>query len=97
MRWSKGALIGAAPSTCIGTEKNRRAAWTKLTQDKTYTELVGILKEHYSPKPSEMVQRFSFNSQFRQPEESASTFVSELQSLAKFCNFGTALEDMLRD
>ena len=33
MRWSKGALIGAAPSTCIGTEKNRRAAWTKLTKN----------------------------------------------------------------
>ena len=97
MWWSKGALIGAAPSTCIGTEKNRRAVWTKLTQDKTYTELVGILKEHSSPKPSETVQRFSFNSWFRQPEESVSTFVSELRSLAKFCNFGTALEDMLQD
>ena len=66
-------------------------------KDKTYTELVGILKEHYSPKPSETVQRFRFNSRFRQPEESVSTFVSELRSLAEFCNFGTALEDMLRD
>ena len=66
-------------------------------KDKTYTELVGILKEHYSPKPSETVQRFRFNSRFRQPEESVSTFVSELRSLAEFCNFGTALDDMLRD
>ena len=33
-------------------------------KDKTYTELVGILKEHHSPKPSETVQRFRFNSWF---------------------------------
>ena len=66
-------------------------------KDKTYTELVGILKKHYSPKPSETAQRFRFNSQFRQPEESVSTFMLELRSLAEFCNVGTALEDMLRD
>ena len=30
MRWSKGALIEVAPSTCIGAEKNCRAAYLKL-------------------------------------------------------------------
>ena len=33
----------------------------------------------------------------RKPGESVATFVSELRSLAEFCNFGGALEDMLRD
>ena len=56
-------------------------------KDKTYTELVGILKVNYSPKPSEMVHPLCFNSRFRQAEESVSTFVLELRCLAEFCNF----------
>ena len=33
--------------------------------DKTYAELVAKLTEHYSPKPSEVIQRFRFNSRSR--------------------------------
>ena len=65
--------------------------------EKTYEELVDALKEHYNPRPSEIVQRFKFNTRFQQPEESISTYVSLLRSLAEFCNFGAALDDMLRD
>ena len=34
---------------------------------------------------------------FRKSGETVATFVSELHSLAKFCNFGAMLEDMLSD
>jgi len=56
----------------------------KLT-DKTYREIVDALKDH--------------NSMVCQPEESVSTFVSQLLSFAEHFNFGTvaALQDMLRD
>ena len=64
---------------------------------KSYTELVQILANHYSPTPAESVQRFKFHSRVRRPEESVAKFVAELRSLAEFCNFGAALEDMLRD
>ena len=47
--------------------------------------------------PSETVQQFKFHSRFRKSEETVARFVSELRSLAKFCNFGAMLEDMLRD
>ena len=50
-----------------------------------------------NPKPLVTVQRFHFYSRFRQPEESISTFVAELRNLAKDCDFGTTLEDNLRD
>ena len=50
--------------------------------DKTYDELVSVLKEHYNLTPSEKVQRSRFNSQFRKLGESVSTFVAELRSLA---------------
>ena len=65
--------------------------------ERDYEALVEAVKEHHSPIPSEIVQRFKFNSRFRQQGESVSTFVSELRSLAEFCNFKATLDDMLRD
>ncbi len=43
------------------------------------------------------MQRFKFNSRFQQQGESIAKFVSELRSLAKFCDFGATLQVMLRD
>ena len=65
--------------------------------DKSYDELVSLLQEHYNPAPSETVQRSRFHSRFRKQGETVATFVSELRSLAKFCNFGATLDNMLRD
>ena len=48
-------------------------------------------------EPSEIVQRYEFNSRVRQSGESISTFVSQLRSLAEHCNFGALLQVMLRD
>ena len=60
-------------------------------EDKSYKELVSVLEDHFNPTLSETVQRFKFHSWFRKPSESVADFVSELRSLAEFCNFATAL------
>ncbi len=65
--------------------------------DKTFEELVALLKEHYNPTPSETVQRAKFHSRVRKPGETIAVFVAELRSLAEFCNFGGSLNEMLRD
>jgi len=65
--------------------------------EKTFQELVTAMMEHHSPTPSEIVQRYKFHSRFRKPGESIATFVSELRSLAEFCNFEGTLEDQIRD
>ena len=65
--------------------------------DKTFEELAKALQEHYNPTPSETVQRSKFHSRVRRQGESIAEFVAELRSLAEFCNFGTSLNDMLRD
>ena len=62
-----------------------------------YGELVKKLSEHHNPAPSEIVQRFKFNSRVRNPGESVAKFTAELRSLARFCNFKDSLDDMLRD
>ncbi len=65
--------------------------------EKTFDELVAAMKQHHNPTPSEIVQRYKFHTRFRHPGESVATFVAELRALAEFCNFGTTLDDMLRD
>ncbi len=65
--------------------------------EKTYEQLVAVLRDHFKPTPSETVQRSRFHSRVRKPGETVATFVSELRSLAEFCNFNNTLDDMLRD
>ena len=63
----------------------------------SYDELVQSVRKNHNPTPSEIVQRFKFNSRVRQPGESVATFLAELRALAKFCNYGDTLDSMLRD
>ncbi|KAJ8035756.1 hypothetical protein HOLleu_19529 [Holothuria leucospilota] len=65
--------------------------------DKTYKDLVEIMGKHQNPTPSETVQRCKFNSRFRKQGESVSSYVAELRAVAEYCNYGTTLNDMLRD
>ena len=65
--------------------------------EKTFDEIVAVLTKHYSPAPSEVMQRYRFNSRSRRSGESVATFAAELHSLAKYCNLGDTLEKMLRD
>ncbi|KAG8173795.1 hypothetical protein JTE90_015579 [Oedothorax gibbosus] len=57
-------------------------------KEKTFTQIIDVLNTHYNPAPSEIVERFRFNSRVRQAGESVATFVSELRRLSEFCNFG---------
>ena len=65
--------------------------------EKSYDEIVAVLKDHFCPTPSESIQRQRFYSRIRKPDETVATFVSELRSIAEFCNFGANLGEMLKD
>ncbi len=64
---------------------------------KTFEELTAVLIRHFSPPPSEVIQRFRFYSRSRQPGESVSAFIAELRRLTEHCNFGASLNAALRD
>ena len=66
-------------------------------QEETYANLLNLMSAYYNPKPLATVQRYKFYSRFRQSNESISSFVAELRSLAKDCDFGASLEENLRD
>ena len=70
---------------------------TREPGDIPYDELVGLVVTHHNPKPSVIVQRFKFHSHFRKQGQSVTNFVAELWQLSEHCDFGTVLEDMLRD
>ena len=84
--------IGSATYTVL-----RNLTSPKKPGEESYTDLVKKLADHFSPVPSEIVQRFKFNTRTRKPGESVANFVAELRALAEFCNFGETLEVMLRD
>ena len=65
--------------------------------EKSYNQLVSVLKEHYYPTPSETVQHSRFNSRNRKSGESVATFVAELHARAEFCNYGESLDNMIRN
>ena len=43
--------------------------------DKSFTELVNLVKNHRNPRPSSIVYRFKFNSRFRKPGETIQQYL----------------------
>ncbi|KAJ8027406.1 hypothetical protein HOLleu_32542 [Holothuria leucospilota] len=66
-------------------------------RDKTFTELVKLVKEHECPKPSPIVQRFKFNTRKQKERETVAEYVADLRRIAEYCEYGDKLEEMLRD
>ena len=65
--------------------------------DRTIKEIVAQVKDHYCPPPSEIVQRFTFNTRSQREGETIAEFVAELRRLSEHCKFADTLDDMLRD
>ena len=62
-----------------------------------FADLTKKLREHFSPKPSPIMQRFRFNTCVRRQGEKIALYVARLRELTQFCEFGDTMEDMLRD
>ena len=55
------------------------------------------MKQHYCLKTAVVLQLFKFKSHVRQMGKSGAVYVTELRRLANFCNYGAALNYILRD
>lgn len=62
-----------------------------------YGDLVKLLKEHYNPKPSAILQRWHFNTRVRAAGESIASYVAALRALGLHCDYGDKLPEMIRD
>lgn len=65
--------------------------------DKSYEELVEVLKTHYSPNRVVMVERFKFNKRDQKDSESIAEYIVQLKKMAKYCDYGATLSSALRD
>ena len=63
----------------------------------TFKKIVDTLERHFTPKPSEIVERFKFHSRNRNEGEGVAAYIAELRKLTEHCNFGETLPEMLRD
>ena len=64
---------------------------------KTFEELVKILEDHLNPKPLVISERFKFHQRNQKEGDSIAQFLAALRRLAEHCEFGTTLEESLRD
>ncbi|XP_072145332.1 uncharacterized protein [Dermacentor andersoni] len=66
-------------------------------EDKSFNEIVAVLREHYSPGSKVIAERFKFNRRYQVEGETISAFAVELRHMAARCEFGPFLDDALRD
>ena len=65
--------------------------------EKSFTQIVEILKGHYEPKPLVIAEHFNFHRRTQHARESVTNFAAELQRLTIHCEFGAHLDEALRD
>ncbi|KAJ8044412.1 hypothetical protein HOLleu_07152 [Holothuria leucospilota] len=65
--------------------------------EKTYGELITVLKKHLTPKPLVIAERFKFHHRNQNDGESVSACAAELKRLSRCCEFGQFLQEALRD
>ncbi len=66
-------------------------------KDKTFVELVAVLKGHFQPEPLVIAERHRFYTRSQGANESVLEFVADLRRLAITCDFGDFLNQALRD
>ncbi|XP_054708231.1 uncharacterized protein K02A2.6-like [Uloborus diversus] len=69
----------------------------KSPGDCKYHELTSILKQHFKPSPILIAERFRFHRRNQLTGESVSRYLVELRRLASTCDFGSFLDEALRD
>ena len=65
--------------------------------EKTYGDVAAILKDQSAPTKVLIAERYRFHNCIQLEGESVSTFATKLKYLASTCNFGTHLNEALRD
>ena len=86
--------------SCIGSKTYgilKNLCSPDLPASKDFASLCTILKSHYDPKPSFLARRCAFKKRRQLPSETVTEFMAELRRLALHCQFGTNLDDSLRD
>ena len=63
--------------------------------NKTYKDIITLVKDHHHPTPSSIVARKNFHSRVRKADESINDFIADLRKLSEHCDFGATLNQIL--
>ncbi|XP_073966945.1 uncharacterized protein, partial [Choristoneura fumiferana] len=63
----------------------------------TYKEVMKLMSDYLQPKPSIVAERFKFRQCRQANGQSILSFAANLKKLSKFCDFGSNLDDNMRD
>ena len=66
-------------------------------RDKSFKDLADTLRQHFDPKPIVIAERYHFYKRDQGTGESISEYLAELRRMATHCDFGTFLDQALRD
>jgi transposase InsO family protein len=91
----RAVLLTSIGSVAYGVVKSLTAP--ALPIDTGLTELLKLLKDHYSPRPNPIVCRREFYKRDRRSGEKVAVYLAELRRLADYCDFGAYLDTALRD
>lgn len=69
----------------------------KRPRECSFVEIVRALKNHYKPQVNIIAERYNFYRRMQKQNESISDFIATIKALARTCDFGSALEEQLRD
>ena len=72
--------------------------WSPIPpSEKTYAQLTTILKNHFAPEKLVIAERYRFHNCTQHEGESVTAFAANLKHLASTCQFGTHMNEPLRD
>ena len=66
-------------------------------KDKRFNDLVKTMRAHLKPKPLIIAERFKFYKRVQHEDEKVAEYIVSLKELSTHCDFGTFLNDALRD
>ena len=69
----------------------------EIPVSKTYTEITSLLNKHYCGSKNPRVERTKFRQVMRKDGESLQIYSVRLKHASRYCEFGTALDQMLVD
>lgn len=80
---------------CYGLLKNLLSP--DVPSVKTYKQLKDRLRQHFNPQKNVIAERFKFHKYDQSINETITEYIVKLKDLSKNCEFGTFLQEALRD
>ncbi|XP_047989130.1 uncharacterized protein LOC125228561 isoform X2 [Leguminivora glycinivorella] len=62
-----------------------------------YDKINQLLADHLQPTPSVLAERYKFRQRKQAKSESVADYLADLKKLSRFCDFGTWLDESVRD